>query len=311
MVIHFKIHPPIPHILSLCWTSPSLFYVIALWQRVFSWLMELIILARMSHSNYHHFLGIYQLMNSVIRLHFCFIIFHPHQAMSLKWLSLESLEKNSLPKSRKFKIHDTRSNTFFALHRFSLVWCSWPFHNFISLSHQNNQWADCALIQQFFIVYRSTTENEQINFRKDFFFCSTVKDDDRKTFISKTAAKSLIPFSSPDVKLLDNFTWSTFCMEKFFLRFNLVERQHGTETFPSAFSCFMTQFSWLHFPLSFPHSMERLSIWKVGSILKHALIHQNKPRLIRKYFVFLCNRSPHSITESQMFTFNLSQSQSN
>lgn len=249
----------------------------ALWQRVFSCLMKLIILARMSHSNYHHFAGIYQLMNSVIRLHFCFIIFHPHQAVSLKRQSFKSLEKFPLPKCGQFKIHDTKQQIMLRIDFLQLGvpdLCTTLFHYHTKTI---NGRTDCTLIHWCFFVYRLTTMNKQINFSNN---SSSVQRS--KTILEKlsfeTAAKSLIPFCSPNVKLLDNFTWSTFCMKNFFLRFNLVERQHGTETFLSAFSCFMTQFSRMHFPSSFPHSMEGSSCWKVGKFLEHALKNQNKSR---------------------------------
>lgn len=186
MVIHFKVHPLIHHIfISMVLLLCFIIYVMDSWQRVFSSLMKLIILARMSHSNYHHFLGIYQLMNSVIRLHFCSIIFHPHQALSLKWQSFSFLGQTSLTKCGKLKIHDKRSNTLYASHRFSRVHSSWPLHNFISLSHQNNQWAvlhinsmifRCLsfndrewtnqLYERFFFVQRSQKTKKKLSFRK-------------------------------------------------------------------------------------------------------------------------------------------------
>lgn len=67
-----------------------------------------------------------------------------------------------------------------------------------------------------------------------------------------------------------------------------VEYQHGTETFPSAFSCFMTQFFWMHVRLS-SLVVGMFFDWKSGTKLEaFALFNQNKAAcsLIRKCFGF-------------------------
>lgn len=82
-------------------------------------------------------------------------------------------------------------------------------------------------------------------------------------------------------------------MKKYFQWFNLFGHQRGTETFHSFFSCFMTQFFRMQFPLF------SLSQWKFPSVSSTGMMEKiltcadkskQKPLvvLIRKCFGFVC-----------------------